>query len=132
MIVAIFCILMFELFAPQITWFFIKDEKTIEYGTKFLRIACLATPFMIANFQKIYCLQAMGKGKESLLLGVLRQGLIAIPTIFIMNHFFMLTVVVSAQLLSDGITFIFSTLIYQGVYKKLIKNIEQNKVEKTS
>ena len=123
MAIAIVCIILFELFAPQITWLFIKDKATIEYGTKFLRIACLATPFMIANFQKIYCLQAMGKGKESLLLGILRQGLVAIPTIFIMNHYFMLVGVVSAQLLSDAITFIFSTLIYQNVYRKLLKNV---------
>lgn len=126
MIVAGICILIFELFAPQITWIFIKDQTTISYGTTFLRIACLATPFMIANFQKIYCLQAMGKGKESLLLGILRQGLIAIPTIFIMNYFFALIGIVSAQLVSDGITFIFSTLIYRSVYKKLQKSIKQD------
>ena len=122
MVVAGFCIVLFELFAPQITWIFIKDEKTIEYGTNFLRIACLATPFMISNFQKIYCLQAMGKGKESLLLGILRQGIIAIPIIFIMNSLFSLYGIVSAQLISDGITFIFSTIIYRRIYNKLQKN----------
>ena len=53
----------------------------------------------------------MGKGKESLLLGICRQGLFAIPIIFIMNHFFQLYGVVSAQLISDGITVIFSTRI---------------------
>lgn len=130
MIIAGVCILLFEVFAPQITWIFIKEPNTIAYGTKFLRIACLATPFMIANFQKIYCLQAMGKGKESLLLGVLRQGLVAIPTIFIMNHLFALTGIVSAQLISDGITFIISTLLYQSVYNKLIKNLNENQVIK--
>ncbi|MBQ4524235.1 MAG: hypothetical protein IJA10_15005, partial [Lachnospiraceae bacterium] len=103
----------------KILWLFIKDEATIAFGTNFLRIACLATPFMIANFQKIYCLQAMGKGKESLILGIFRQGLFAIPIIFIMNHLFRLYGVVSAQLFSDGITFIFSTLIYRSVYNKL-------------
>ena len=126
MIVAGVCILIFEVFAPQITWIFIRNNATIEYGTKFLRVACLATPFMIANFQKIYCLQAMGKGKESLFLGVLRQGLIAIPTIFIMNHFFALMGIISAQLISDGITFIFSTLIYRRVYNKLLKNLKNS------
>ena len=121
MIVAGVCILVFELLSPQITWLFIKDEKTIAYGAKFLRIACLATPFMIANFQKIYCLQAMGKGKESLFLGILRQGLVAIPIILILNYFFGLFGIVSAQLVSDAITFIFSTIIYQRVYNKLQK-----------
>lgn len=122
--VAGICILLFELFAPQVIWLFIKDQATIEYGTDFLRIACLATPFMISNFQKIYCLQAMGKGKESLILGLFRQGVFAIPIIFIMNHFLQLYGVVSAQLISDGITFIFSTLIYRHVYNKLKKETE--------
>ena len=126
-IIAGVCILVFELFAPQIMWLFIKDEATIAYGTNFLRIACLATPFMISNFQKIYCLQAMGKGKESLVLGVLRQGLFAIPVIYVMNHFLQLYGIVSAQLISDGITIIFATLIYRHVYHKLEKEIAVNK-----
>lgn len=122
MAVAGVCIIAFEVFAPQIMWLFIKDEATIAFGTKFLRIACLATPFMIANFQKIYCLQAMGKGKESLILGIFRQGLFAIPIILVMNQFFQLYGVVSAQLISDGITFVFSTLLYRSVYNQLQKN----------
>lgn len=116
-------IALFEIFASQIVWIFIRDEATIAYGTRFLRIACLATPFMISNFQKIYCLQAMGKGKESLLLGVCRQGLFAIPILLILNHFIGLYGVVAAQLLSDGITFIFSTVIYRRIYHNLQKEI---------
>ncbi|MBE6962212.1 MAG: MATE family efflux transporter [Ruminococcaceae bacterium] len=117
-------IAIFELFAPQIIWLFIRNEATIAYGTNFLRIACLATPFMISNFQKIYCLQAMGKGKESLILGICRQGLFAIPVLLIMNHFVGLYGVVSAQLISDGCTFIFSTLLYRRVYNSLQKEMD--------
>ncbi len=129
MVIACICIGVFELFAPQIIWLFIKNEATISFGKDFLRIACLATPFMIANFQKIYCLQAMGKGKESLILGLFRQGLFAIPIIFTMNHLFQLYGIVSAQLISDGITFIFSTLIYRRVYNKLQVDIQKIKEE---
>ena len=63
----------------------------------------------------------MGKGTESLILGIFRQGLFAIPIVFLMNHLFQLYGIVSAQLISDGITFIFSTLIYRRVYNKLIE-----------
>lgn len=122
MIIAGICIVGFEIFAPQIIRLFIKNEATVAFGAKFIRIACLATPFMIANFQKIYCLQAMGKGTESLILGILRQGLLAIPIIIIMNRLLQLYGIVSAQLISDGITFIFSTLIYHNVYGKLRKS----------
>lgn len=119
MATACFFIVLFEIFAPQIIWVFIRDEATIAYGTSFLRIACLATPFMISNFQKIYCLQAMGKGKESLILGVCRQGLLAIPILFVLNHFVGLYGVVTAQVISDGLTFILSTFIYRRVYNRL-------------
>jgi Na+-driven multidrug efflux pump len=124
MITACFFIAVFQIFAPQIIWIFIRDEATIAYGTNFLRIACLATPFIISNFQKIYCLQAMGKGKESLVLGVCRQGLIALPTLFVLNHFIGLYGVVLAQPISDACTFILSTFIYRRVYRKLQKQID--------
>lgn len=116
---ACFFIVLFQLFAPQIIWVFIRDEDTIRFGTEFLRIACLATPFMISNFQKIYCLQAMGKGMESLFLGVCRQGFLAIPALLILNHFVGLYGVVAAQLVSDAITFIIATFIYRKVYSSL-------------
>ena len=114
-------IAIFEIFAPQILWIFIRDKATIAYGTNFLRIACLATPFMISNFQKIYCLQAMGKGKESLILGVCRQGLFAIPILLILNHFIGLYGVVAAQTISDSIAFVFATILYRRVYNRLQK-----------
>ena len=125
MVTACFFIAVFQIFAPQIIWLFIRDEATIAYGTNFLRIACLATPFIISNFQKIYCLQAMGKGKESLILGVCRQGLIALPTLFVLNHFIGLYGVVLAQPISDACTFVLSTFIYRSVYRKLQKQIAE-------
>ena len=125
MISACFFIVLYEFFSTGIIWIFIRDEATIAYGSAFLRIACLATPFMISNFQKIYCLQAMGKGKESLILGVFRQGLFAIPTLFIMNSLVGLYGVVSAQLISDGLTFIIATILYRRVYNKILSESNQ-------
>lgn len=120
MVTACFFIAVFQLLPRQIVTLFIRDAETVKYGTEFLRIACLATPFMIANFQKVFCLQAMGKGKESLLLGVCRQGLFAIPILLLLNHFVGLYGVVAAQAISDTCTFILATFIYRRVYNKLI------------
>jgi len=124
MATACFFIAVFEIFAPQIIWIFIRDEATIAYGTNFLRIACLATPFMISNFQKIYGLQAMGKGKESLILGVCRQGLFALPILLTLNHFVGLYGVVAAQPISDALSFVIATFIYRRVYNSLQKELE--------
>ena len=43
----------------------------------------------------------------------------AIPILLVMNHFIGLYGVVAAQLISDGCTFILSTLIYRKVYNSL-------------
>lgn len=113
-------IVILEVFSSQIIRLFIGDTETIRYGAAFLRIACIATPFMIANLQKIYCLQAMGKGMESLILSVCRQGVLYIPILFIMNYFVGLYGVLATQIISDGITFIIATVIYRNVYKNLL------------
>ena len=51
----------FELFAVPMITLFIEDTETVRYGINFLRIAILATPFMICNFQMSFTFQAMGK-----------------------------------------------------------------------
>ena len=119
-IFALLCVLSFELLAPQIVSLFIKEEETLSLGTNFLRICCLATPLMIINFQMSYMFQAMGKGPQSLILSSLRQGLINMPLLFIMNAIAGLYGVVWTQLLSDSITLIISFSLYHVTYKKIL------------
>ena len=132
MILAGTCILLFEVFAEPIVRIFIGDATTIAYGKDFLRIACLATPFMISNFQKNFCLQAMGKGKESLLLAVCRQGLVYIPILLIANHLLGIYGVVGSQLVSDMITFVITTIVYGSIYKKLVVEANMQEADETS
>ena len=100
---------------------FIGDAETIRYGTDFLRIAVLATPFMICNFQMSYTFQAMGKGAKSLLLTSCRQGLVNIPLLFIMNGIFGLYGIVWTQLMADAATVALSLLLYLKMYRELVK-----------
>ncbi len=119
---AAFCIIVFEVFAEQIVRVFVNEPTTVEMATNFLRIMCLAVPLMITNFQMSFTFQAMGMGKESLLLSSLRQGLINIPLMFIMNYLFGLYGIVWTQLISDILTAIISFTVYHISYNKLIKN----------
>lgn len=113
------CIVFFEIFTGNIVKFFIEEAETLALGTSFLRVACLATPLMITNVQMNYTFQAMGKGTQSLVLSSCRQGLVNIPLLFIMNHFFGMYGIVWTQLLADLITLIISFSLYWSVYKKL-------------
>ena len=116
------CILVFEIFAGPICSVFIGEPVTLDMSTKFLRILCLAVPLMIMNFQMSFTFQAMGMGKESLLLSSMRQGLINIPLLFLMNSLFGIDGIVWTQLISDIITAVISFAVYKYSYGKLIQN----------
>jgi Na+-driven multidrug efflux pump len=116
------CIVAFEIFTEPIVRVFINEEATVSMTCNFLRIMCLAVPLMITNFQMSFTFQAMGMGKQSLLLSSLRQGLINIPLLFLMNHLFALDGVIWTQLISDILTAAISFAVYHFSYTKLVKS----------
>lgn len=124
MIFAGFCIVLFQIFAPQLVWLINSEAKAVAMGTDFLRIFCLAVPLMIFNIQISFTFQAMGMGRQSLILSSLRQGVVNIPLLFVMNHFFPLYGIVWTQLLSDALTAVVSYAVYRRSLGKLMNNPE--------
>lgn len=116
---ACLCIVFFEIFPTEIVRIFIKDPVTVALGARFLRISCLAIPFMIVNVQMSYTFQAMGHGAQSLILSACRQGIINVPLLFIMRALAGLEGIVWTQLLADGLTVILSLSMYLVFHKKL-------------
>ena len=121
---AAFCIVVFEIFASPIVSVFNGHAETVAMGTDFLRILCLAVPFMIFNVQISFTFQAMGMGKQSLILSSLRQGIVNIPLLFVMNAIFGLYGIVWTQIISDIITTVISYIVYRRSYRKLIMQQE--------
>jgi Na+-driven multidrug efflux pump len=124
MIFAGFCILLFQLFAPQIASIFNGHAETVKMSTDFLRILCLAVPLMLFNLQISFTFQAMGMGKQSLILSSLRQGVVNIPLLFVMNAAFGLYGIVWTQLISDVITAVVSYALYRHSLGKLMRSAE--------
>ncbi len=131
------CIVAFEIFSPTLVRFFIDNRETVDLGSKFLRIACLAVPFMHMNALLNITFQAMGKGLQSLILSACRQGLINIPLLLIMNFSLGLYGIIWTQPISDCLTMAVSLFLYVGVLKQLnreeaehLRSLErQNKAE---
>ncbi len=113
------CIVFFEVFAGQLVMIFNRDPLTVEMSTDFLRIFCIPVPLMIINFQMSFMFQAIGRGRESLLLSSLRQGLVNIPLLFLMNWLFGLYGLVFTQLISDCLTTVISVLLYRYTMRKI-------------
>ena len=83
---ALLCLVVYEIFAPALAGFFIKDAATVHYAAAFLRRMVLAMPLMAASYPLIIQFQAMGKVRQSLICSLLRKGVLDIPFLLLMDH----------------------------------------------
>ena len=118
LIVGLISVILYFSFAPVIMKSFIGDVETVQLGTQFLRARCIATPLMFLCFSMVHFTQAIGMGKESFRLAVIRQVVFNIPLLFIMNRIFGMTGIVWTQATADFFTVIVSYIIYAGIRRR--------------
>ena len=116
--IAVVCVIFYYCFSAGIVAFFIGDEETIQLGTAFLRARCFATPFMFLCFNMVHYFNAIGKGRISFWLAVVRQLVFNIPIMLILNHMFGAAGLVWTQLIADICTVLVSYGVYFTVSKK--------------
>ena len=80
---ALICVAVYEAFAPVLTRLFIDDAATVGYASAFLRRMVIAMPFMSVCYPLITKFQAMGKARESLIVSLMRKGVLDIPLLFV-------------------------------------------------
>lgn len=117
-VIAIISILLYEVFAPYILRFFIRDSATVELGTRFLRSRAIATVVMFLSFSYVNFFSAVGRGDTALLLVVIRWVVFNIPMLFIMNALFGMNGLVFAQFISDTAVAVISEVIYRRFIRK--------------
>ena len=112
LIIALVCVVLYYMLAPQIIQAFIKDADTVRFGTQFLKARCFATPLMFLCFSMVHFTQAIGRGRVSFWLAVIRQLIFNIPLLFILERFFGVMGIVWTQATADFLTVIVSYIIY--------------------
>lgn len=117
--VSVVSVVLYYFAAPWLIRAFIKEPATVGYGTEFLQARCFATPFMFLSFHMVHFMQAVNRGKISLYLAVIRQLLLNIPILFLLNWLFGMTGIVWTQLTADILNVICSYIIYFHVSRKL-------------
>ena len=111
------CLIIYELFALNLSSLFIDDPVTIRYGADFLRRMVTAMPMMSVCYPMIIQFQAMGKFKESLVCSVIRKGVLDIPLLFLMNGFLGLYGCMWVQPIVDSISLITAGIFYRRLKK---------------
>lgn len=110
--VAAAAILLYELCAPEILHLFIDNSKTEVLGAAFLRARCLATPFMFMCFHILFFFQGMGKAGTASALAVIRQLVLYMPLLLLMNALAGMYGLVWTQMIGDMIMTVISFLVY--------------------
>lgn len=104
-VAVVFCGLLMFLGQPVLS-VFKAAPAVMEYGVQGLRLYAVAMLFMALSNTIGVFYQAIGKGGESLLLAVARQGIFFIPALYILPGFFGADGVLGAQLVADVLTMV--------------------------
>lgn len=85
-LIALSCLGVNALFSEELIGLFIRTEAdSLRYGAAFLRILSIGAPFSAWAYAVISFFQATGRGGSSLILALMRKGLIDIPLMFLLN-----------------------------------------------
>jgi len=115
-IVSSFSIVFFLIVASPVVKFFMSTSAgnaqealiTIGLGIVFLRVRCLASPLQFLNYHSSFCLQAMGKGKSTLLHATVRELVFYIPLMYMLNWGFGIYGLIAAIVIGEGLGGIFA------------------------
>lgn len=117
-------------FRSQVIAMFIDDAEVIKYGVQMLSALMTPGTFLGIMFIINFAFQGMGKGIQSLVLAVGRQGLVFLPMLFIMDRFVGLNGIIWAQPAADIVCIILSVIMFSITIKQLNKqapNLTSNK-----
>ena len=117
--IIVFTALLYLIFPAFFVGLFINNQTIIDHGVKILRGFAIGLPLMSLDFFSVSVFQATGKGKAALIFAVLRKIILEIPLLFVMNRLFPLYGLPYAQLITEFILAVVSTVVLIRFYKEL-------------
>ena len=119
LVVGILATALFFFFREPIIHLFINDKDVIYYGVKMLVAYMVSGPFIGILFVNMNCMQSTGDALPATILSVLRQGLLLIPLLYLLNAVFGLNGVIYGQALTDCVAIVLSMYIWGRKKRKL-------------
>jgi Na+-driven multidrug efflux pump len=126
LVVSVLSIIFFQCFARPVASVFLSTRAgdaetalmTVGFAALFLRIRCFASPVQLMNYHTSYCMQAMGKGKETLLHAIVRELVCYIPLMFLLDRLFGETGLAAALPVGEGLAAIFALYLLHSVIRE--------------
>lgn len=121
--------LFYLVFRENVISMFINDKEVISLGVKMLTALMAPGPVIGIMFVLNFAFQGMGKGVQSLILSVGRQGLIYVPLLFILKMLVGLDGIIWAQATADFCCVLMSIVMFLFVYKEIKKKKIQKEIQ---
>ncbi len=125
-------ILFFRFFAEPAVRLFLDTSRsaspeaaleTIAFGTLFLKTRSLASPVQFINYHSSFCMQAMGQGKSTMVHAMVRELVLYIPLMFLLDKLFREPGLAAALPVAEAVSAVFA-LILLGRCLKKAKNMD--------
>lgn len=118
--------LFYVVFKKNVIGMFINNAEVIDLGVKMLVALMTPGPVIGIMFVMNFSFQGMGKGVQSLILSVGRQGLIYIPLLFILNSAVGLEGIIWAQPTADFACITTALIMWAFVNKDIKKKLNSS------
>lgn len=118
-IIGIVFFIIFSLYAKELITIFQKIPEVIETASVILNALKISIPILGVLFVIISTNQSMGNIKAALLLSLVRQGIIYMPALFLLNKYIGFQGFIYAQPLSDIGSVIIALILLVGVFKEI-------------
>ena len=114
------CVIIFWIFAEAIIHIFISDKETILWGVRFLKGRCFALPFMMIGYHIVNYMNAIGRGKISFILAIIRHIILIIPVMILMNDIWGISGLIWSALVADAINIIIAGFIFIKIDREIL------------
>lgn len=118
LIVGVLATVLYFVFREPIIRLFIDDSEVISYGVEMLVAYMISGPFIGILFVNMNGMQSVGSAFPATVLSVLRQGVLLIPLLYLLQALFGLQGVIYGQSVTDFIAIGLSMGLWRGIFHK--------------
>lgn len=118
-IVGVAATVLFFVAREPIIRLFISDNDVVRYGVEMLVAYMVSGPFIGILFVNMNCMQSVEHAWPATILSVMRQGVLLIPLLYLLEAVAGLDGVICGQAITDYIAVILSAVIWSKIKRKL-------------
>lgn len=118
-IVGVAATVLFFVAREPIIRLFISDNDVVRYGVEMLVAYMVSGPFIGILFVNMNCMQSVEHALSATILSVMRQGVLLIPLLYLLEAVAGLDGVIYGQAITDYIAVILSAVIWSKIKRKL-------------